>query len=122
VLAGDLARPRDPAIREIGSGFPVRGTSVKIVDQRIFIAGPTLFDGYERDDGSVNPARTADGFFDTGDVGVIDAEGRLHVHARGGDLIVTGGENVYRSRSSTRSKRSPACVARSSSVSPMIVG
>jgi O-succinylbenzoic acid--CoA ligase len=37
----------------------------------------------------------SDDWFDTGDVGEFDAEGCLHVHARGGDLIITGGNNVY---------------------------
>lgn len=62
---------------------------------RILVRGPSLFDGYLRPDGSVDPALSADGFFDTGDLGELDEEGQLHVHARRTDLIVTGGENVY---------------------------
>jgi O-succinylbenzoic acid--CoA ligase len=34
-------------------------------------------------------------WFDTGDLGEFDADGFLHVEARAGDLIITGGENVY---------------------------
>jgi acyl-CoA synthetase (AMP-forming)/AMP-acid ligase II len=56
--------------------------------------GPALFSGYERDGAVVEPL-PADGWFATGDLGALDAEGFLTVHGRRTDLIVSGGENVY---------------------------
>jgi o-succinylbenzoate---CoA ligase len=39
--------------------------------------------------------RTAEGWFATGDLGETTGDGRLRVHGRRGDLIITGGENVW---------------------------
>ena len=65
---------------------------------RIWLRGPTLMTGY------LHRPALAGGFFDTGDIGYLDAgfmsdrsadRGALHVLSRRTDLIVTGGENVY---------------------------
>ncbi len=72
------------------AGSPLPGIELRIVDHRIHVRGPVLMAGYW------NEALLApNAWFDTGDVGEIDARGFLHVHARRTDLIVTGGENVY---------------------------
>jgi len=59
------------------------------------IRGPGLFAGYWQ-----LPEKTAsefrdDGWFITGDVGSLDAEGRLTLEGRTGDMIISGGLNVY---------------------------
>jgi O-succinylbenzoic acid--CoA ligase len=72
------------------AGRPLAGAELRIVDGRIQARGPMRMAGYLGE-----PPLAADEWFDTGDLGTLDAEGCLHVHAREGDLIVTGGENVY---------------------------
>ncbi|MEJ5254466.1 MAG: long-chain fatty acid--CoA ligase [Acidimicrobiales bacterium] len=72
-------------------GRALAGVDIRIVDGEIQLRGPMLFRAYR--DGTT--ARTADGWFPTNDAGAWDAEGRLVVHGRRGDLIITGGENVW---------------------------
>jgi O-succinylbenzoic acid--CoA ligase len=84
---------RRPPVAEPGSGTALPGVGLRIVDSsegigRIQVSGPTLMSGYWG-----HPP--IDGWFDTGDLGSLDADGRLQVAARRTDLIVTGGENVY---------------------------
>ena len=74
-------------------GTPLTGVSVRIDEGgEIQLGGPTLLRGYR--DGSA-AGLTADGWLPTGDAGRLDGDGRLHVHGRLDDLIVTGGENVW---------------------------
>ncbi|MET0461167.1 MAG: AMP-binding protein [Ilumatobacteraceae bacterium] len=81
---------------ETGSGVvydgrPLDGVDVRIdVDGQILLRGPMLLRSYR--DGS-NPL--VDGWFPTGDLGRWDPDGRLVVDGRRGDLIITGGENVW---------------------------
>ncbi len=102
-----VQRPTFPYRAARGSGLPLPGVELRIAGKegtpaapgevgRLHVRGPTLMDGYFRGPGqALDRARDPDGWFDTGDLGELDAEGTLHVHARRNDLIVTGGENVY---------------------------
>jgi O-succinylbenzoic acid--CoA ligase len=76
-----------------GSGTPLDGIEVRIRDGRILVRSPAAMDGWL--DPTLPSPFDEEGFYDTGDLGALDAEGRLHVHARRDDLVVTGGENVY---------------------------
>lgn len=78
---------------ELGSGAPMKGTEVRIVDGAIQIRGPALLSGYFPGDGT-SPL-DGEGFLHTDDLGRIDEHGHLHVLGRRSDLIITGGENVH---------------------------
>jgi len=76
-----------------GSGPPIAGTEVRIVEARVEVRGPTLMSGYH---GTVHASPIGpDGWLRTEDFGRIDEEGRLHLLGRKQELLVTGGENVY---------------------------
>jgi o-succinylbenzoate---CoA ligase len=73
-------------------GVPLDGVEVRIADDgEILVRGPMLLRCYR--DG-VSPV-DGDGWLATGDLGTWLPGGRLHVHGRRGDLIITGGENVW---------------------------
>ena len=73
-------------------GVPLDGVDVSIApDGEVLLRGPMLLRCYR--DGS-SPL-DHDGWLHTGDVGRWLEDGRLHVDGRRGDLIITGGENVW---------------------------
>ena len=86
-----------PVSDDEDSGRPLAGTTVTIRDGRILVRGPTLLSGYlpSATGPTAGPAFDDEGWFDTGDLGHLGADGRLYVHARRQDLILSGGENVY---------------------------
>lgn len=59
------------------------------------VRGPNVFRGYWRRPEKTAAEFRADGFFITGDLGVIDAAGYVSIVGRGKDLIISGGLNVY---------------------------
>ena len=74
-----------PGDADATAGRPLPGTTVEIAgDGEILVSGPTVAPG----------ALAADGRLHTGDLGALDADGRLTVTGRKAETIVTGGENV----------------------------
>jgi O-succinylbenzoic acid--CoA ligase len=81
---------------ETGSGVvydrrPLDGVEIRVVDGELQLRCPMLLRCYR--DGT--DPRTPDRWFPTGDLGALDAEGLVSVHGRKGDLIISGGENVW---------------------------
>jgi O-succinylbenzoic acid--CoA ligase len=105
VLLGGSAMPDDLppnavatyGMTETGSGVvydgvPLDGVEVRVLDGEVQLRAPMVLRCYR--DGT--DPKTADGWFPTGDAGAWDADaGRLRVFGRRGDLIITGGENVW---------------------------
>ena len=87
-------------------GKPLPGVAIRIADPEtgvvlpqgeigvIEIAGPNVFQGYWQ-----MPEKTAaefrDGYFISGDLGLIDAKGYVSIVGRSKDLIISGGYNIY---------------------------
>jgi malonyl-CoA/methylmalonyl-CoA synthetase len=76
-------------------GFPLPGVEARIREEVLEIRGPNLFRGYWR-----NPEKTAeemrgDGYFITGDMATMAADGRVAIVGRAKDLIIAGGLNIY---------------------------
>ena len=71
----------------------------KLVDEEeignIQVRGPNVFKGYWRMPEKTSEEFTHDGYFNTGDKGVTDADGYISIVGRSKDMIITGGLNVY---------------------------
>jgi O-succinylbenzoic acid--CoA ligase len=73
-------------------GVPLDGVEVRVqAHGEILLRGPMLLRAYR--DGT--DPKDRDGWFATHDLGEIDESGELRVFGRAGDLIITGGENVW---------------------------
>jgi acyl-CoA synthetase (AMP-forming)/AMP-acid ligase II len=97
-----IADPADLRAAPTTAGRCPPGTHVAILDVRgrhvppgmtgeIFVGNEMLFEGYT-DGGTLPKARD---LMATGDVGYVDADGRLFVTGRADEMIVSGGENVF---------------------------
>lgn len=100
-LPGVDVRIVDP---ESGAPLPVGETGM------IEVRGPNVFSGYWR-----MPEKTAsefrpDGFFITGDLGLIDERGYVQIVGRGKDLVISGGFNIYPKEVETEIDQLPGVV------------
>ena len=94
--------------RRAGSvGMPLPGVEVRIADAdtgkelprgetgSVEIRGPNVFKGYWQMPEKTKQEFRQDGFFITGDIGIIDNENYLSIVGRSKDLIISGGYNIY---------------------------
>ncbi len=65
-------------------GWPLPGTEVRIDEDEILVRGPSV----------ASASLAEDGWLHTGDLGSLDASGRLEIVGRKSETIVSGGENV----------------------------
>ncbi len=94
--------------RKPGSvGLPLPGVDLRITELEtgrvlpqgeiggLEVRGPNVFGGYWRMPEKTAEDFRADGFFITGDLGFVDADGYVHISGRAKDLIISGGFNIY---------------------------
>jgi malonyl-CoA/methylmalonyl-CoA synthetase len=103
------SNPYDPADGERRGGtvgFPLPGVELRVTGEggrllpageagAIEVRGPNVFAGYWQMPEKTKEEFTADGWFRTGDVGVVDERGYVSIVGRSKDLIISGGYNVY---------------------------
>ncbi|MCE8009647.1 malonyl-CoA synthase [Aestuariivita sp.] len=100
------SNPYDGARRAGTVGLPLDGVALRVVDETglevpqgeigmIEVRGPNVFKGYWQMPDKTAQAFHPDGFFITGDLGVLDADGYVTIVGRDKDLIISGGYNIY---------------------------
>ncbi|HST63152.1 MAG TPA: class I adenylate-forming enzyme family protein [Longimicrobium sp.] len=99
--------PEDPQGKQVATvGRPLPEVEVRVIDVdgsvlpvesvgEVAVRGPGVMRGYYRQPGETAQVFTADGFFLTGDLGMVDEEGFLHLIGRRKEMIIRGGFNVY---------------------------
>ncbi|WP_433725619.1 AMP-binding protein [Nocardia sp. CA-129566] len=102
-----IATTEDLAESPKTAGRPAIGVSVRILRAdrtpaaigetgSIFVRGGLGYHGYVSDATSTTPTKeVVDGYVNTGDMGHLDARGRIYIDGRDDDMIVSGGENIY---------------------------
>lgn len=101
----NTSNPYDGERRAGTVGFPLPGVALQIMQDGqavgpgevgvIEVRGPNVFQGYWQMPEKTREELRADGWFITGDLGMRDGDGYVHIVGRAKDLIITGGYNVY---------------------------
>ena len=93
--------------RLVSAGRLIPGAELKVVDPEsleevatgengeLWFRTPQLMQGYLNKPEATAEVITEDGWFRTGDMGKVDAEGFVYVEDRLKDMIISGGENIY---------------------------
>jgi acyl-CoA synthetase (AMP-forming)/AMP-acid ligase II len=92
-----LSRPGD-SFEDVAAtaGLPCDGVEVRIADDgEVLVRGYNVMQGYFDDPGATAEAIEADGWLHTGDMGTLDAAGRLRIDGRKKDMFIVGGFNAY---------------------------
>lgn len=90
-------------------GRPVARTEIKLIDEsgadltlgdetlkgEICVRGPQVMQGYWKKEEETKKSITADGWFKTGDMGVVSSDGFIKIVDRKKDMIIVSGFNVY---------------------------
>ena len=106
MLTSNPCRPADGVRRRGTVGPALPGVGLRVQDDsdepcptgeigHIQVSGPNVFAGYWRMPEKTKDEFTADGWFKTGDVGRVEADGYVAIVGRSKDLIISGGYNVY---------------------------
>ncbi len=115
-----MTRPGDPADKcQFTVGRPLDGNEVRVVDGdgtelpvesvgEMAVRGPGVMSGYYRQPGATAKARDGDGFFLTGDLGMVDEDGFVHLVGRRKTVIIRGGFNVHPREVEDRLQTHPA--------------
>ena len=87
----DRFPPSAPPACSSPAAEPLPGVELEVREGRIRVRGPSLLSGLLPGGGSPLEG----GWLETGDLGALDERGRLVVFGRAGELIISGGENVW---------------------------
>jgi fatty-acyl-CoA synthase len=87
-----VLRPEEARAHPGSVGRPARGVEVRLVDGEVQVRAPNLARGYHR---APDDPAFAGGWFRTGDLARVDADGFYEIVGRSKDMIISGGENIY---------------------------
>ncbi len=95
--AGQAGQRRPARTSSPTSGSPTRPAAEAPAGTvgEIEISGPNVFAGYHGLPDATAAAFSPDGWFRSGDLGYLDADGYLYISDRLKDMIISGGENIY---------------------------
>jgi fatty-acyl-CoA synthase len=115
-----VSRPDDPEVkRAFTVGRPLPGTELRILERdgeelpvesvgEIAVTGPGVMLGYHRQPGETAAAFDRNGYLLTGDLGIVDEDGYVHLVGRRKEVIIRAGFNVYPREVEARLEAHPA--------------